>query len=345
MDVFNLSSHRRFSLGPRTTPAINTLPNSPFIEDSDYAATLSKGAAAVFGTRPITFGANQFSNPGWRRRFNTPSRKVVWRLEHTNISGSGHNGKGEILVDGVHKQYFTLPDAATLMNVSVEFGNVVDRTIELIMPYSASVIHRGVTTYGYPISAPTVSRTGLPRAVFLGDSRSQGFASTSIDKTWPELLCRLKGWQHINLGYAGGLASQSWPWGTAAGNANPDIVMITFDKNNQVVQTELAVFKADYIDIINDIRAVKPVVPIYVVSSNWISALNDNLPFKMAQYAQQEFDLVDELTLAGDTNLFYIDGLPLTQNNMTAVIDGIHLGDVGAVEQATNIAPLVALAA
>lgn len=323
---------------PGTAPTINIAPNAAAIEDSDYAATLTATSASVSGVRPISFGSYQYANPGWRRRFRTSAPTLVLHLQNSGLVSGSYNGKGVINVDGVFKQYFTSPNSANTMYVRVDFNTIADREIELVMPYSAALAHLGVSTYGYPITAPT-SRAGLPRAVYLGDSRAQGFSGSSIDKHGFEILCRAKGWQNINLGF--GSSTIATAWGTVVGDMNPDVVLITSDYNNRTAQTALATFKANLKTTIDNIRALEPTVNIYVVSSNWISAANDALTLTMADYRQQQSDAVSEMTLAGDTNLFYIDGLALTTNSVASQTDGIHPNDAGYVEWAANIAASV----
>ncbi|WP_287370733.1 SGNH/GDSL hydrolase family protein, partial [Mesorhizobium sp.] len=339
MDATELTAWSNFG-STGVAPAIDVLPNDPNIEDSDYAATLTATSSQVSAVRPIVFSGYQNANPGWRRRFKTRATSVVLHFQNLNLVSGSYNGKGQILVDGVHNTYFTSAQALGKFFVRLDFASNADRLIEIVMPYSSSVAHLGITTYGAPITLPT-PRSTLPRAVFLGDSRDQGFNATSIDKTWMEILCRAKGWQHINLGY--GSSGVTSAWGTDAGNADPDVVFITFDYNNRTAQTSLASFKAALVALIANLRAVAPTVNVYVVSSNWISAAQDALTLKIADYRQQESDAVDELTLAGDTNLFYIDGLTLTTNSTASIADGIHPNDVGSAEWAATIAPLVSV--
>ncbi|MER9432999.1 SGNH/GDSL hydrolase family protein [Mesorhizobium sp. M0408] len=339
MDASELTAWSNFgTVG--ATPAIDVPPNDPNIEDSDHPATLTVTSAQVSGIRPISFGRYENANPGWRRRFKTRATSIVRHFQNLNTVDGSYNAKGQILVDGVHNTYFTSPQAAGKFFVRLDFASNADRLIEVVMPYSAAIADLGITTYGAPITLPP-TRLTMPRAVFLGDSRDEGFLATSIDKTWMEILCRAKGWQHINLGY--GSSGVTAAWGTDVGNANPDVVFITFDFNNRTGQTSLAGFKSAYKALVANIRAIKPTVKIYAVSSNWISAANDTLTLKIADYRQQELDAVSELTAAGDANIFYIDGLTLTANSTGSIGDGIHPNDVGSAEQAATIAPLVSV--
>ncbi|MER8540235.1 SGNH/GDSL hydrolase family protein [Mesorhizobium sp. M1334] len=338
-DASELTALSNFGLAG-AEPVVDVVPNNSNIEDSDYAATLTATSSQVSGVRPIVFSGYEYANPGWRRRFKTRATSVVLHFQNLNLVGGSYNGKGQILVDGVHNTYFTSAQALGKFFVRLDFASNADRLIEIVMPYSSSVAHLGVTTYGAPITLPT-PRSTLPRAVFLGDSRDQGFNATGIDKTWMEILCRAKSWQHINLGYGSSLVNPAW--GTDLGNANPGVAFVTFDFNNRTAQTALATFKASLKALIANVRAIKPTVKIYVVSSNWISAANDALTLKIADYRQQELDAVNELTATGDANIFYIDGLTLTTNGTGSIGDGIHPNDTGSAELAAAIGPLVSV--
>lgn len=340
MDATELAAWSNFG-PPSASPAIDFLPNDSNIEDSDYAATLTATTSAVSGVRPISFATYGYANPGWRRRFKTRAKRVVLHFENLNLVSDSYNGKGQILVDGVHNSYFTSPQGfAGRFVVRLNFTSSVNRLIEIVMPISSSMAHRGITTYGEDITAPT-SRSSLPRAVWLGDSRAQGFSATSIDKHGFEILCRAKGWQNINLGYGSSVVDPVY--GTAAGNLNPDVVFVTFDYNNRTAQTPLATFKANIKTLIGNIRAIEPTVNIYVVSSNWISAAADTLTLKIADYRAEQSAAVSDLVGLGDTNLFYIDGLTLTANNTTDIPDGVHPADIGWANWAANIAGSVSV--
>jgi hypothetical protein len=338
-DASELTAQSNFG-GTGIEPVVDVSPNNSNIEDSDYAATLTATSSQVSGVRPVVFSGYEYANPGWRRRFRTRATSVVLHFQNLNLVPASYNAKGVVYVDGVINSYFTSAQAFGKFFVRLDFSSNADRLIEIVMPYSASIAHLGITTYGAPITLPA-SRAALPRAVYLGDSRAQSFSATSIDKHGFEILCRAKGWQNINLGF--GSSTVTSAWGTAAANLNPSVVFLTFDYNNRTAQTALATFKATLKALIANIRAVKPTVKIYVVSSNWISAAQDSSTLKIADYRQQQLDAVNELTTAGDANLFYINGLALTTNSIASQPDGIHPNDVGWAEWTAALSPLVSV--
>lgn len=320
-----------------TMAAPSIAANDARIEDSDFAATLTKTAHSVSGVRPFSSGDYQHANPGWRRRFKTAAKAVFLHMENLDLVSGSFNGKGAIYVDGAFYQEFSTTQTAEHFAVRVDFPTAAQRTIEVVMPYSASIAFRGVSVPGGTIAAPATRHT-LPRAVFLGDSRVQGFSATRIDKTWPELLCIAKGWQHINLGI--GSARIDANFGTMLGNADPDVAFCLLDFNNRTDQTALATFKTSYKSLITNMRAIKPGIKFYLIQSPWISAANDALTLTMADYRQAEEDALDELA---DANNILIDGLALATNSTASFPDGIHPNDAGMAEIAAAMAGLVSL--
>jgi lysophospholipase L1-like esterase len=325
--------------GWKEPTSANIVANDARIEDSDYSATLTKSTATVTALRPLTFSNYEYACPGWRRRFNTTATTVIIHLENLDLVSASYNGKIAIYVDGAVSQYLTSASEASDNYVRLDFEDSADRLIEVLMPYSASIAFNGLTLYGGDITAPT-SRASLPRAVAFGDSRIQGFNATSTDKHWLEILCRAKGWQHINLGFGSSIISNPANAGAAVVALDPDVVFLMSDYNHKTVQQSLVDYKSTYKTVINDIRASLPSVKIYCITSNWVSAANDTQTIKIADYRAA---LADALTELADANNILIDGLTLTANNTTSVPDGVHPGDVGQAEFAAAVGAIVTL--
>lgn len=323
---------------PPRQPSPTIAPNNPAIEDSDHAATITYTASRVSGVRPISFGTFEHANPGWRRRFKTTGKDVVVFLENLDLIPSQYfNGSLAVYVDGALHREVSLSLAAGAKYIRLGFPTTVERTIDLAMPYCASIAHTGLSV-AEGISAPA-TRLTLPRCLVMGDSRNHGFSCTGIAKTWAQLLCIAKGWQHINLAYGSSTLEASW--GTVAGNLLPDVVLCMTDYNFRTLQTPLATFKQIYKDAINNLRAIRPTIKFYVIQSTWIDPTIDVLTLKMVDYRQAEADMLTEL---GDANNILINGLDLTTvDNATRFPDGVHENDLGASEMATALAALVSL--
>lgn len=321
---------------PPRAPSVNVAPNLSAIEDSDYAGTITATAAAVSCIRPTAATFYEYANPGWRRRFVTTATEIILHFDSLNLVPGSYNGVVAIYVDTVFTRAVTLAAAAARRYIKLVFSTVAAREIEIVMPYSAAIAHAGMTMSVAP-SAPA-SRAGLPRAVFFGDSRPQGFTATGINTSWPEILCRAKNWQHINLGMGSRLVTAVD--GTMAGNADPDVAFYLCDYNNRTAQTALATFKQLYKDVITNFRAVKPTTKFYAITSPWISAANDAGVLTMANYRST---IADALTELADANNILIDGLTLTTNSTASQPDGIHQNDAGCVEMAAAVGAIASV--
>lgn len=322
---------------PPRAPTVSIVPNHAAIEDSDYGGTITATAAAVSCIRPVAPTFYEYANPGWRRRFVTSAVEIILHFDSLDlVPSAAHNGVTAIYVDDVLLRTVNFPYPAARRYIKLVFTSAVSRTIEVVMPYSGSIAHAGMTMNGTP-TAPS-SRLGLPRAVFIGDSRTQGFSALGVNTMWPEILCRAKGWQHINL--ASGSRTVVAADGTMAGNADPDIAFYCCDYNNRTLQTALATFKQLYKDVITNFRAVMPTTRFYAITSNWIGAAQDGDTLKIADYRTATADALTELA---DANNILVDGLTLTTNSTASVPDGIHPNDAGNAEWAAALGAVASI--
>ncbi|RWK66996.1 SGNH/GDSL hydrolase family protein [Mesorhizobium sp.] len=323
---------------PGNEPTINIAPNDSRIEDSDYYGTRSLSAAEASLVRPIVSQNYQNTTPGWCRHFNTRAKEFTLHFFNPGLSGASTNGVGAVHVDGVFYQSFTIGSPVAKTFVPITFTSVADRHIEIVMPYGMSTRFLGATIpAGATITAPA-TRLTLPRAAIIGDSRGHGFQASAARYHWLELLCRAKGWQHINLANGSRRLNGSTTDGTVLGQANPDVAFSIYDYNDRTDQVPLLTHKNNYKALINNFRALKPTTKLYVITSNWISAVRDELTFKIADYRQATADALTELA---DANNILINGLSLTTNSNASIGDGVHPNDVGSAEWAAAIAPLV----
>lgn len=319
------------------------LPNDANISQSDYCAIATKNTTKVSLIRPIVDGQDyEFYNPGARiARFRTDSSYMGIRLNYTELytRTDTYNATGWILVDGVEFQSFSQVIAPVSGVTTSQLIEVVAgkqwKTIEVIMPHGISVDFVGVDLEAGCSIAPAESRTGLPRYVAIGDSITHGYTASSVIKTWPYLLAKMKNWQLINVGYGGRplvIAD-----GTVLGNQNPDVASYLIGYNNFVVQTALATFKSNYITFINNFRAVKPLVKLYCITPTWTANTNTLTP---EMYRQQIRDALT--TLANPLNIL-VEGLTLATNNVSSFTPDPHPNDVGSLEVATALSALVSL--
>lgn len=200
------------SIAPAAVPV---LPNAPGIEITDFAGTVTQDASKIRLLRPIA-DDNGYAHvaPGARIRLGVASpvrHAFILTMRFTSMvtRRDSYNPVGSIFVDGALSRDFTGPGSWTINTPhpagDVEIPLVVEagvRTVEIVLPYLASVDLIGITRAAEAsIIAPSARTTD--RTVFVGDSIVQGFNAPMMRKHWTFLLCEAAGWQHINLGYGG----------------------------------------------------------------------------------------------------------------------------------------------
>lgn len=316
------------------TPPVQYTPDNASFNFSDYCAVSVTSARARF-TRPIVDGQGlETVNPAARARFVTNAASLVVHLQYTDESLIGaDNGTGLILANGSVVQSFTRgPGDAGPLNVLVPLGSVSSRTIEVLMPYGASVEFLGVSLpSGSTFSAP--SARPATRYVAGGDSITQGFFASGIAAQWAHKLAVAKSYQLINAGYGGRVCVASD--GTALANLTPTVASYLIGYNDFAAQIPLATFKANFTAFVNAFRAVNATAKLYCITPIYTTTV---LPLTIAQYRTQ---ISDALTTLGNALNVLVDGLTLMTNNADRLSDGIHPNDTGAAEIATALTPIL----
>lgn len=323
---------------PVTTVAL--APNHASISQSDYCAIDTKDATKVRFVRPIMDGQGfETCNPGARiARFITNSQTLTIRLAYTGLVTrvDTYNATGWVLVNGAKYQSFTAAKnigVSSPVLVALSFPSAVYRTIEVVLPYCASVDLTGVDIE----STATISAAaGRPttRIVCAGDSITHGFTTTDESVSWPYLLGAAKNWETVNLGYGGRQLTASD--GTKLANLLPDVATYLIGYNDFNYQNALATFKANYKSFINNFRAVAPSVKLYCITPLWTSVVK---AIPIESYRQQ---IRDALTELGNPLNILVEGTTLTVGGAGSFnADGIHPNDTGASEIATALGLVV----
>lgn len=326
--------------GSGSLPAGSTdqyAPDAAAFDYSDCCSVIVDPAAARFSrpTPDAGFGFNN-TNPGARVRFATESAVVQILLQYTNLLTTVlYNGVGAILVNGTFfasfSRAFGPPGQASAY---LDFGSSGLRTIEVVMPYSASVDFLGIRVLAGAVVMNAAARPAT-RLVAMGDSITQGFTTTAAAKTWAFLLGETKGWQVINHGYGG---RQCVPAdGTTLAALSPTVAAYLIGYNDFVAQLALATFKANYTAFINNFRAVNPTAKLHCITPIWSPNTNT---LTLENYRDQIRDALT--TLANPLNVL-VEGAPLLTNNVSRLADTIHPNDLGAAEMATSLAAGITL--
>lgn len=315
-------------------------PNHASISQSDYCAIATKDATKVRFVRPIVDGQGfETCNPGARvARFITNSQTVTIRLAYTGLVTrvDAYNAVGWILVNGVKYQSFTRAQDIGVSNpvlVAPSFPSAAYRTIEVVLPYCASVDFTGVDIESTATISPAADRPST-RIAFGGDSITHGFTTTDESVSWTYLLGVAKDWETVNLGYGSRWCVPSD--GTALANLLPDVATYLIGFNDFNNQEPIATFKANYKSFINNFRAVLPSVKVYCITPLWTATVK---AIPIESYRQQ---IRDALTELGNPLNVLVEGTTLTLGGAGSFnADGIHPNDTGAAEIAAALASVV----
>ncbi len=311
-------------------------PNDASISTSDFCA-VSVDANRIRFTRPIVDGQGfETANPGARVRFRTNATLIRVRLQYTNLVTrlDTYNGVGYVLVDGVYWQSFNrVQGAAGPASFLIGLPSTLLRTIEIVMPYCASVDFLGIDL---PPGATLSAAAARPatRYVAIGDSITHGFVGSEVRQTWPTLLAASKGWQLINCGYGGRQCVASD--GAVAAALAPTVATYLIGYNNFYPQVPLATFKTAYKSFLAQFRAAAPLVKLYCITPLYTP--NTFGPLTIENYRQQ---IRDAITETGSALNILVEGLPLASNDATSFPDNVHPGDSGALQIANALSSVV----
>ena len=317
-------------------------PNNASISQSDYCAIATKDATKVRLVRPIVDGQGfETCNPGARiARFVTNSQTLTIKLAYTGLVTrvDTYNGIGWILVNGAKYQSFTYAKDighSNAVNVLVSFPSATYRTIEVLLPYCASVDFTGLEIESTATITPAASRPST-RLLAMGDSITHGFYSTDESTSWPYLLGVDKGWEVVNTGYG---SRRCYPSdATNMAGLNPSVASYLIGYNDFGGQVPLASFKSDYIAFVNNFRALYPTVKLYCITPLWTATV---LAIPVESYRQQIRDALT--TLANPLNVL-VEGITLTTGGAGSFnADGIHPNDTGAAEIASALASILSV--
>lgn len=313
-------------------------PDHASISYSDYCAVSVNSTRARF-TRPTVDG-NGFENcnPAARVRFKTDSPYVRVRLRYndTITAPAVYHGQGQMLADGVLVRTFEKAEVGVpgTLPVAYSFATSVERTIEILMPYSAAVDFEGVEILPSATLSPAAARP-TTRYVAFGDSITHGFISSGIGQSWPTILAKAKNWQLINHGY-GSRRCQAVD-GTTVGSLSPDVASYLIGYNNFHDQTALATFKSTYKSVLTNLRLACPTIKVFCITPTYTPNTNT---LTIENYRQQ---IRDGLTEIGNALNILVEGEPLATNDVAHFPDTIHPNDAASAQIATALAAVVSL--
>jgi lysophospholipase L1-like esterase len=177
------------------------------------------------------------------------------------------------------------------------------------------------------------------RYVAYGDSVTQGFTASGIDKTYSFILAEKNSWQLINLGIAG-RASVAGD-GALIGSLHADIITILMGVNDWQSGVSLERYSENMENILHTIRTVQPQVPVYLITPLWVSPdwSTPNAEFDLELYRR---DLRDMVSFLGDENLYIVEGPDLIDHDKRYFDRAaVHPNDLGFAMMAERLSATI----
>jgi lysophospholipase L1-like esterase len=325
----------------RAISATTTIyPDNPAIRYTEYAHATISHAGAVFD-RPGVANGNAIASPGTRVNFRTDATRVWAVVTYTFACNAAGCGRFSAERDGR-----LLPQTFGGDTVSGQTAYLLAlqptplaHNFSLIWPYGTQMVFDGLQLQGgHPrLLSPAPTRPAF-RYVAYGDSITQGYyASGGTIDTYPDQVARKKGWSVLNMGYGGETTVPSD--GTAVGMLGGNLVTVAIGTNDFGQSKPLSTFVSDYNGLLDAIRVLQPVVPLYCVTPIWTSveAVTNAQGLHVQDYRQAITSIVQQ-RMATDPNLHVVDGLKLVPNQLKYFVDGLHPNDAGFALYATNLA-------
>ena len=323
--------------------SLQTLPAAdPRFHFSDYQSLLRNGQRIGFCRTIPNDRKYHLDSPGARMRFRCNAGKILVDLlyrERIHPQRS-QNSIGTWLVDGKNRDEWKFERSKRdgCGNEPVTVRLPVDgemHTYELILPYGDIVELHSVSVnseseFEAPPPRPPV------RCVFFGDSITQGFCASRIDRTFPFLVGELLDYEVINLGIAGiGLNPGS---AKVLGGIPMDRMVVEIGANDWKDGMLPEEFRKNTDKFLHDFRSFQPETPVWWITPPWIS------PKWKLKTMRYELDLYrdiirEEVEKRRDPNLHVIDGLELIDHD-TQFYDQVpvHPVDAGYEQMAERLA-------
>lgn len=291
----------------------------PRFSYTDYQNLLQNGQRIGFSRTIPNDKKYNLDSPGARMRFRCNAETIVIGLlykERFNPQRS-QNSAGTWFIDGKSSDRWNFErskrDGRKNESVSVRLpADGKMHTYELILPYGDIVeIHSAAVdssaVFEKPEPRPPV------RCVFYGDSITQGFCASRIDRTFPFLTGELLDYEVINMGIAGiGLNP-----GTAKvlGGIGMDRLIVEIGANDWKEGMLPEEFRKNVEKFLHDFRSFQPETPVWWITPPWIS------PKWKVKTMRYELDIYREIIhreieKRNDPHLHVIDGLGLIDHDI-----------------------------
>ncbi len=289
----------------------------------------------------------RWDNPGARIRFRTDATtlEAVLNYNEKHQSKTARNSVGVYSVDGIFKPEWTFRthEAAvqrqpeTVQAPLVGGGAGAFHDYEICLPYGDSVDFAGLKVNPEARFEPVKAAPPI-RYVAYGDSVTQGFTAGAIDKTYPFLVAKEKGWEAINLGL-GGRSSGSSPADAALlVSLKPEVITVLLGVNDWQGGVPVDRYRSNMEAFLAGLRAGLPETPIYLTTPLWVGP-SWNPPGRKADLEEYRQVLRDIAAARKDPHLHVIEGPDLIDHD-PSLFDrvAVHPNDAGFAMMAERLA-------
>ena len=312
--------------------------------DMDVALEIAGGTA--FSTTSVYTHARE--SAGGRMRFSTNSSVIAIKAEfpsyvsnYATEMGAGKTGfdvyvdteSGSTYYGTISPTEAQLPteDKTWSYEGQIEFDTEETRNITIYFPITNEVSEVSVgVEEDATVAANAIVYDDADPIVFYGSSITQGGVATKPGLTYVNTVGRMLGRDYIDLGV----------WGSAKGQtkfaeyiAGLDMSMFVFDYDHNAPNAQhLTDTHYAFYEIV---RAAHPNIPII-----FITRPNQNGDYEgHKQVIQGNYN---KAVVAGDTNVYFIDGQTFFAGQTDCLADGVHPTDKGHSLMAANIGPVLA---
>lgn len=226
-------------------------------------------------------------------------------------------------------------------SASVIIKNMPEEEIEymLYLPLYDGLDHLEIgVNPDYEIFQPKLNspQTGRP-VVFYGTSITQGGCASRAGMAYPNILSRMLDREIVNLGFSGN------------GKLDLEIaeVMASINASCFVMDclpnVTVKLINENYLQFLDILRQKNPDCPIILVENILYPHMyfdrKVNILLKEKNEALKR--IFQEQRKKGDRKIYYVKADKLIGNNQEATVDGVHLTDLGFMQMAENLYPVL----
>jgi lysophospholipase L1-like esterase len=185
-----------------------------------------------------------------------------------------------------------------------------------------------------------INNESKTKAVFYGDSITQGCMASGPDRGFPELISKKMNLNCYNLGLAGAGCGEKIVAHTV-GNIDADMFIVAFGTNLTSRKLSKEQFQKLHADFLKTIRLKNKTQTILVVSPIFRPGREKRMEkgkLGLVEMRRIEYDNVKKMQDDGDANIHYLNGLDLLGKNDTKLLgDKVHPNDKGYTQIARAI--------